>query len=86
MDVKCNNLSSIDPNWRITILEETLEPYIKIIRSNHYQYMELRPLKLRKTVGNRVSWAYQPVWHKDAINYVWVIQMRSFKFLIKLDS
>ena len=30
MDVKCNNLSFGDPNWMITIGEETLEPYIQI--------------------------------------------------------
>ena len=58
MDVKWNNLSSIDPNWMIPIGEETLEPYPQMNRSYHYQFMDLRPLKLRKTVGNRVSWAY----------------------------
>ena len=52
MDVKCNNLSSIDPNWMIPIGEETLEPYIQMSRRDQYQYMELRPLKLRNTVGN----------------------------------
>ena len=52
MDVKCNNLSSIDPNWMIQIGEETLEPYLQIRRRDHYQYMELRPLQLRKIVGN----------------------------------
>ena len=76
MDVKWNNLSSIDPNWMIIILEETLEPYIEMSRRDHYQFMELRPLKLRKIVGNRVSWAYRPVWNKDDITCVWVIQMR----------
>ena len=80
MDVKCNNLSYIDPNLMIPIGEETLEPYLKMSKRKHYQFMELRPLKLRKTVGNRVSWAYQPVWHKDVITCVWVIQMRQFKF------
>ena len=58
MDIKCNNLSSIDPNWMILIGEETLEPHRQMSRSDHYQLMELRLLKLRKTVGNRVSWAY----------------------------
>ena len=76
MDVKCNNLSYIDPNWMLPIGEETLEPYLQMSRRTHYQFMELRPLKLRKTVGNRVSWAYRPVWHKDAITCVWVIQMK----------
>ena len=75
MDVKCNNLSSIDPNWMIPIGEETLEPYLQMSRRDHYQFMELRPLKLRKTEGNRVSWEYRPVWHKDVITCVWVIQM-----------
>ena len=70
MDVKCNNLNSIDPNWMIPIGEEILEPYIQMSRRDHYQFMELRPLKLRKTVGNRVSWAYRPGWHKDAITCV----------------
>ena len=76
MDVKWNNLSSIDPNWMIPIVEETLEPYIQMSRRDHYQFMELRPMKLIKTVGNRVSWTYRPVLHKDAITCVWVIQMR----------
>ena len=53
MDVKCNNLSYIDPYLMIPIREETLEPYIQIIRRNHYQFMELRPLKLSKIVGNQ---------------------------------
>ena len=61
MDVKCNNSSSIDPNWMIPIGEETLEPYLQMCRRDHYQFIELRPLKLRKIVGNRVSWAYRPV-------------------------
>ena len=76
MDVKWNNLSSINPNWMIQIGEETLEPYIQMSIRDHYQYMELRPLKLRKAVGNRVTWAYRPVWHKNTITCVWVIQMR----------
>ena len=63
MDVKCNNLSFGDPNCIISIGEETLEPYIQMIRRYHYQFMEFRPLKVRKTVGNQVSWAYRPVWH-----------------------
>ena len=75
MDVKCNNLSSSDPNWMIQIGEETLEPYRQMSRRYHYQFMELRQLKLRKIVGNRMSWAYRPVWHKYAITCVWVIQM-----------
>ena len=53
--VKCNNLSFGDPNWMIPIGEETLDPYIQIIRRNYYQFIELRPLKSRITVGNRVS-------------------------------
>ena len=52
MDVKCNNLNSIDPNWMIPIGKEILEPYIQMSRRDHYQFMELRPLKLRKIVGN----------------------------------
>ena len=52
MDVQCNNLSFGDPNWMILVGEETLEPYLKISRRNHYQFMELRPLKLGITVGN----------------------------------
>ena len=63
MDVKCNNLSFGDPNWMILIGEETLKPYIQIIIKDHYQFIELRPLKLRKIGGNRVSWAYRLVWH-----------------------
>ena len=52
MDVKCNNLSFGDPNWMIPIGEETLEPYFKMCRRYYYQFMDLRPLKLRKIVGN----------------------------------
>ena len=58
LDVKCNNLSFGDLNWMIPVGKETLEPYIKMSRRNHYQIMELRPLKLGITVGNRVNWAY----------------------------
>ena len=52
MDVKYNNLSFGDLNWMILIGEETLEPYIQMCRRDHYQFMELRLLKLRKKVGN----------------------------------
>ena len=61
MDVKCNNLSFGDQNWMIPIEEETLEPYLKMSRSNHYQFIDLRSLKSRITVGNQVSLAYRPV-------------------------
>ena len=73
MAVKCNKLSFVDLHWMIPIGEEILETYIQMSRRDHYQFMELRPLTLRKTVGNRVSWAYRPVWHKNAITCVWVI-------------
>ena len=56
MDVKCRNLSLGDQNWMIKIGEETLEQYIQMSRRNNYQFMELRPLKSRIIVGNRVSW------------------------------
>ena len=58
LDAKCNNLHFGDPNLMILVVEETLEQYIQMSRRNHYQIMELRPLKLGITVGNRVSWAY----------------------------
>ena len=51
MDVKCNNLSFGDPNWIIPIGEETLELQIQMSRSNHYKFMDLRPLKSRITIG-----------------------------------
>ena len=52
MDVKCNNLSFVDPNWMILVGDKTLEPYIQMSRSNYYQFMELRPLKFGITIGN----------------------------------
>ena len=52
LDVKCNNLSFGDPNWMILVGEETLEPYLQIIRMNYYQIKKLRPLKLGIIVGN----------------------------------
>ena len=44
-------MSFSDPNWMIPIGGETLEQYLKIIISNHYKFMDLRPLKSRITVG-----------------------------------
>ena len=52
LDVKCNNLGFGDPNWIILVGEETLEPYLQMSGRNHYQIMELRPLKFGITVGN----------------------------------
>ena len=52
LDVQCNNLSFDDPNWIILVGEETLEPYRQMSKRNHYQIMELRPLKWGITLGN----------------------------------
>ena len=55
LDVKCNNLGFVDPKWMIPIGEETLEPYRQRSIRNSYQFMDLKPLKSRIIVGNRVS-------------------------------
>ena len=52
LDVKCNNLSFVDSNWIILVLEETLDPYLQMSRRKYYKIMELRSLKLGIIVGN----------------------------------